>query len=270
MKKQRTTLLIRPAARGGKYLGHDAANGQNQSALVAIRNLSSGEIVAAAFAIAPDAQSAGPQDLMAPVSRCAPYAADDQTVGVTLSVEIAEPDVYRVMVFGPLSHLDQARLAQADVTVLPGVNIGASADFPEGLVIEVPGLCISNVTANLSGAQLSCAAKVTMMCGCPIGNKPGWFWPDTDFSVTLVTRTQSDALYTYPLTFEASPNPNANSLFSGTWTNQAPQDPVAEAWLYAAEAKLGNQGSYTVFPNPALTLPAEVQAVLSELALQLV
>jgi hypothetical protein len=269
MKKQTTTLLIRPAARGGKYLGHDAANAQNQSALVAIRNMASGEIVAAAFAVAPDANSAGPPDLMAPVSRSAPYAADGKTVGVTLTVEITKPTDCRVMVFGPLSHLDQARLAQADITVLPGVDIGASPDFPEGLVIEIPGLCISNVTANLCGAQLSCAAKVTMMCGCPIGNKPEWFWPDTDFSVTLVTRTQSDALYHYPLAFEALPNPNVNSLFSGAWPNLAPHDPVVEAWLYAAQPKLGNQGKYAIFPAPGLTLPAEVQAAIVEAALQL-
>ena len=36
MGKIPTTLLIRPAARGGKYLGHDAANTKNYSAFVAI------------------------------------------------------------------------------------------------------------------------------------------------------------------------------------------------------------------------------------------
>lgn len=261
MSKQKTTLLIRPAARGGKYLGHDAANAQNHSALIALLHPGTGKIVAHAFAEAPTAQSAGPQNLMAPVSRSDPFAADANTVQVKLELEISEPSDFRVLVYGPLKHHDQARLAQADITVLPGVDIGTNPEYPEGLVIEIPGLCISNVAADVQGPQLSCFAMVTMMCGCPISNKPGWFWPDTDFSVQLVTCTQSGATYSYPLQFDDSPD--IVSSFKGTWTNQAQEDPVVQAWIYASEPTLGNQGTYRICPAPLTPpLPNEINIIL--------
>lgn len=262
MKKQSTAILIRPAARGGKYLGPDAANSKNFSALVALMHLETGEIVAHGLADASNPMSAGPADLMQPVSRSAPYAVDGNTVQVRLSVEISEPAVFRVLVFGPLSHPDQARLAQADITVLPGVDIG-TADHPEGLVIEVPGLCISNVKADLDGAQLTCSAEVTMMCGCKISNKPDWPWPDSDFSVRLATYMQSGTVYYYPLEFDKKSG--AISTFAGEWPNQAaPGDSVEQAWLYAAEPKLGNQGKRKIEQPVPLWLPPEIQEFLAE------
>jgi len=262
MKKQDTTLLIRPAARGGKYLGPDAANSKHYSALVALMHLETGEIVAQEFADASNPLSAGPADLMQPVSRSAPYAVDDNTVQVRLSVEISEPTVFRVLVFGPLSHPDQARLAQADITVLPGVDIGTTG-HPEGLVIEVPGLCISNVKADLDGAQLTCSAEVTMMCGCKISNKPNWPWPDSDFSVRLATYMQSGTVYYYPLEFDKTSG--AISTFSGEWPNQAASgDSVEQAWVYAAEPKLGNQGKRKIMQSFPLWLPSEVREFLAE------
>lgn len=270
MNKQTTTLLIRPAARGGKYLGHDAANSKNHSALVALMDVATGEIVAHGLAEAPNKESAGPPNLMDPVSRSAPFAADADTVKVELNVEISEPTDFRVLVFGPLSHPDQARLSQADITVLPGINIGTFLEYPEGLVIEVPGLCISNVAACLQGALFSCTAKVTMMCGCPIGNQAKWPWPSTDFFVTLLTRTKSHAVYSYALEFDGTPAPNINSIFTGKWPNQAADDPVEEAWIYASEPKLGNQGQYRVHPLPlSPTLPSEVKNVLLKAGCQL-
>jgi len=269
MKKQTTTLLVRPAARGGKYLGPDAANANHQSALVFLLNPLMEELVTYGIADASNSLSAGPAGLMNPVSRSAPFATDDNTVQVQLSVDISEPTDFRVLVFGPLSHPDQARIAQADITVLPGVNIGTSSQYPEGLVIEVPGLCISDVKADWQGSQVSCFAKVTMMCGCPIRNAAtnlDWFWPSTDFSVQLVTYMQSKSVHYYTLDFD-----NASgviSSFTGQWPNQAAVgDSVEQAWIYAFEPKLGNQGKYMIYPSilqSQLRLPQDVQRVILE------
>lgn len=253
MKKQKTSLIIRPAARGGKYLGHDAANSKNQSALIAILNPSDGSIVDYGFASAPDAQSAGPLALMGCMRRSDPCATDSGTVGVKLGAKIDEPTDFRVVVFGPLNNLDQARLAQADITVLPGVDIGLSPQYPEGLVIEVPGLCISNVTSNLRGSKLSCTARVTMMCGCPIhagSADPYWPWPDTDFSIQLVTHMESGAAHHYPLQYDTSAS--SASSFAGQWKSKAEaKDAISQAWIYASQPKLGNQGRYQIYPNSA-------------------
>ena len=261
----KTTLLIRPAARGGKYLGADAANSRHESALVIISNAQNQKPVAVGIAQAPDKASAGPSNLMDPVSRCDPFAADSQTVQVQLSVDIDEPTTFTVTVLGPLSFLDQASVTQTDIIVLPGVNIGLDPKLPEGLVIEIPGLCISGVTAVLKGPQLSAFAKVTMMCGCPIKygkTNPGWFWPDTDFTIQLVTFTQSGATYFYTLSFDN--NPALTSSFTGAWPNKAPNDPVVSAWIYASEPKLGNQGKYRIHPlSRTLAIQPKVRKVLA-------
>ena len=127
---------------------------------------------------------------MNPVRRSEPFAADSNTVHVQSTVGISEPTDFRVLVHGPLSYPGQARTAQVDITVLPGINIGTETKYPEGLVIEVPGLCISNVTADWGGSQVTCTAKVTMMCGCQIPqrvNDPSWPWLAIDFSIQMVT-----------------------------------------------------------------------------------
>lgn len=261
--KQATTLLVRPAARGGKYLGHDAANANNLSALIAIQSSETGKIVEYCFARAPTAESAGPENLMAPLSRSAPYASNGNTVQVQLKVDISEPTDFRVLVFGPLKHLDQARLVQSDITVLPGVDIGTTPQNLEGLVIEIPGLCISNVMGNWRDKQVTCSAMVTMMCGCPINDIPDWFWPASDFSVQLVTYMHSGATLVYQLAFDKKPG--LISTFAGAWPNQAAQgDTVAQAWIYAAEPKLGNQGKYKLFPTSSTLQPLEVREMLRE------
>lgn len=267
MKKQKTSLLVRPTARGGKYLGHDAANSKNQSALIALLNPSDGSIVDYGFAKAPDAQSAGPLALMGCMRRSDPCATDSGTVGVKLGVKIVEPTDFRVVVFGPLSNLDQARLAQADITVLPGVDIGLSPQYPEGLVIEVPGLCISDVTSKLQGARLSCTAKVTMMCGCQIHQAaadPYWPWPDTDFSIQLVTRMESGAVHHYPLQYDTSAN--SASSFTGQWKSMAAaKDAISQAWIYASQPKLGNQGRCQIYPKPASPLTSGIAQGMRQL-----
>jgi hypothetical protein len=241
----RTTLLIRPAARGGKYLGHDAANASNQSAIVAILDISTDKIIAIGVSNAPDKASAGPANLMAPVGRNEPFAADGQTVQVQLSVDIKVPTDFRIMVVGPLSFPDQSRAAQADITVLPGVNVGMESPTSEGLVLEIPGLCISGVQATFSEKTVTCFAKVTMMCGCPIQADPKWYWPAQDFSVQLVTLMASGKAYYYDLKFDN--DPTLISSFTGSWANQASVgDYIVEAWVYASEPKLGNQGCYKI------------------------
>lgn len=257
-----TQILVRPAARGGKYLGPDAANPQIKlSALVYLSDVETGEIVAATL-VDTTGMEAGPATLMAPVSRATPYATDATTVSALLEVDIDVPTTFKVTVLGPLSHIDQARACTADITVLPGVNIGTSAGNPEGLVLEVPGLCISGVTAVLDGPTLSCDAVVTMMCGCKISDASGSYWPPANFTVQLVTLMESQACHTYELAF--NPPGNATSSFCGQWPSQAaPGDTVQKAWLLASEPSLGNQGQYQIKPASPLRLPFEVEALLA-------
>jgi len=168
-------------------------------------------------------------------------------VGIELSVDIDSPTVYRLLVYGPLSHIDQARTAEAEITVLPGIDIGTTSANPEGLVLEIPGLCISGVQAELDGAEITCSAKVTMMCGCPIRAADNWYWPQKDFTVQLVTLTKKGEQYIYPLIFNT--DPNVISSFIGQWINQArPDDPIVKAWLQAFQPSLGNQGTFQIRP----------------------
>ncbi len=241
----KTKLVVRPAARGGKYLGRDAANISKQSALVTLIDPQSGERIEHTYAIAVDKASAGPENLMQPVSRAQPYAVDGESVSASFELDIDRPTTVRVRVFGPLKHPEQARTAQADITLLPGVDVGSEAD-PEGVVIEVPGLCISNVSAIWRGAQLRCTAEVTMMCGCEIADKADWPWPPSAYRVEMVMRMSDGSFHRYPLSFDSSAS--TASTFSGSWASQAGSGEEVDAvWLYAAETKLGNQGSYPIY-----------------------
>ncbi len=283
-----THILIRPAARGGKYLGPDAARAlhttsQSASAVVFLSDPATREIVAWSF-LYTDNKEAGPANLMDPVRRSNPYAVDGKTVGVTLTVSIEKPTTFILSVFGPLSHLGQGRQAEASITVLPGVDIGITnpghgdEPSPEGLVIEVPGLCVSDVTHQLNppgGGNLTCSAFVTMMCGCKIGNPDTpnsdpsypWPWPFTHFSVELVTVMAGGARYAYPMTFAVG-SPQPASQFSGSWPSQAkPVDgDIVQAWVSASQPSLGNQGFYQILPaaTPAW-LPPHIEAVVGKM-----
>jgi hypothetical protein len=243
-----TNILIRPAARGGKYLGPDAANSQHQSAYVTLRDPESPNILREGFVLT-QGKDPGPANVMDPVSRADPFATDPDTVGITFQIDISSPTELWVTVKGPLSFPDQARETWSKITVLPGVDIGVNVytpnalepSFPEGMVVEIPGLCISHGTAiwDLSNNTLSAGATVTMMCGCKINNVADWPWPPSDFDVQLVTYMRSKAVYYYPMSF------TADSAFAYSGPNKAaPGDAVEEAWIFASEPKLGNQGKF--------------------------
>ncbi|MEZ4925289.1 MAG: hypothetical protein R3A50_03365 [Saprospiraceae bacterium] len=250
-----TNILIRPAARGGKYLGPDAAK-SNISAKVAILDQKTRSTVTEGY-IDTSSKDAGPSNLMDPVSRAQPFATDPNTIGVTLQVDIDIPTTFIIQVTGPYSYIDQARTTETEITVLPGVDIGQNAystnalmpAYPEGLVIEIPGLCISHVSADYNSSTISATAKVTMMCGCKIeAAQPGWPWPPRDFTIQLVTYMSSGAVYKYELHYDT--NQNMESCFTGQWNSQAAaDDTVKQAWIFASEPKLGNQGSYIIYPR---------------------
>ena len=236
----KTSILIRPAARGGKYLGPDAATPTNVSAIIALLNPISYKIISVKAVNTKNA-NAGPANLMDPIARSEPYATDDLTVNAVFTVDINEPTTYLIAVLGPMKVPDQQRITYTEITVLPGVDIGTK-EFPEGIVVEIPGLCISNVSANLNGNQLSAFAQVTMMCGCKIAPKSSWL--PTDFKVKLITLTQKGNTHHYDLDFDTNPaNP---SSFIGSWSNKAPSDPITKAYISAYEGKLGNQGFHTI------------------------
>lgn len=231
----KTTVLIRPAARGGKYLGPDAANTSGMSAIIALLNPNNHNIISAKVVSTANAD-AGPASLMEPISRSQPYATDNTTVNAVFTVDINEPTTFLVVVFGPMKYLNQVRATYTEITVFPGVNIGTYLT-PEGIVVEIPGLCIGNVTANLTGNQLSASAEVTMMCGCKIATTTNW--PPTDFNIYLMTQDQSGHIFPYKLDYANNP-----SSFEGTWNSQTPNQPIVKAWIMASEPKLGNQGVY--------------------------
>lgn len=236
----KTSILIRPAARGGKYLGPDAATPTGVSAIIALLNPTNFDIITAK-AVSSKNADAGPSNLMNPISRSEPYATDANTVNAVFTVDINEPTTYLVAVLGPMKVPDQKRITYTEITVLPDVDIGTK-EFPEGIVVEIPGLCISNVTSNLNGNQLSAFAQVTMMCGCKIA--PNSNWLPTDFKVKLITQTQKGDTHHYDLDFDTNPaNP---SSFIGSWPNKAPSDPITKAWISASEHKLGNQGVHFI------------------------
>jgi hypothetical protein len=246
-----TAVLIRPAARGGKFLGPDAADSNGNSAFILIKSVADGKVLAAALLQG----GSGPCQMMLPFSRSQPIPTfsptPPPTVAYVLAIDISEPTWIEVTVFGPLSALSQLNYAQTMIPVFPGVNIGTSA-HPEGVVLEIPGLCVATASYSLSPTQVTASAYVSMMCGCKIESQmvcppaPTFYpWPAADFIIQFVGQTRSGGTIRFPLSIYN----NTPSTFQAT-APYNPADPIVSGAVWAWQPSLGNTGWQQASPTP--------------------
>jgi hypothetical protein len=238
-----TSITIRPAARGGKFLGPDAADANGNSAVVLVRSLVDGEILA----LAPLNGGSGPCQMMQPFSRNQPIptavTSPPATVSYVLQLDISEPTPLELAVLGPLSSPSQLGFAEASIVALPGIDLGGlTSANPEGVVLEIPGLCVATASYGLSGGVVTANAFVSMMCGCKIQFlmpcQPQSFipWPASDFVVQFIGQAQSGASIRFPLTIANTP-----STFQGSAPYNT-SDPVVSGAVWAWQPSLGNTG----------------------------
>lgn len=190
-----TNVLIRVQARGGKFLAGDIGDAQiavtdGGGKLVfgpaVTPGSDSGDFVSAwQSGVAPE--FVPPSSLGSALYFLQP---DANTVGIQVTLDIDEPGFYT---FTATALFDRQRFptslpvsTSATLWLIPGVDLTA----PPGIVLVMPGLAATIQPPSVAGGQATITAKVTMMCGCPIGptivvngqTVPSP-WPQQDFAV---------------------------------------------------------------------------------------
>lgn len=222
-----TRFPFRVQAVGGKFLADDIGG-----ARVVVRDALSGVLLADGVTRGDSGTLVGPPPSPAPatptpaqivaasknmVARADGSAAwwlvaDAGSSNYSPEIALAGPREVEVTVSGPLGGLQGASTVRHRLTLLPG---GAPAPLP-GIVLELPGLLVAAVSPGIHTqvqpkAKVGFAAKVTMMCGCQIGDG-GSYWPAGDFEVqTLVTELQTGT--TYPFAMSLSQDATQPSTF---------------------------------------------------------
>ena len=103
--------------------------------------------------------------------------ADAQTAGFDAAIDIARPTLVDVEARGPLAAQASALTVRSQLWVAPGQPV-----IGDGLVLKFTGLLITPGVTRAADGSVHLAAKVTMLCGCPI--TPGGLWDEAHYRVT--------------------------------------------------------------------------------------
>lgn len=242
-----TPILIRAAARGGKFLGVDAGG-----ANVWVFNATTGESYASERNVNGDS---GPAAMMTnPSLRDSPIPVDSGTAGLFLTPDLDAPSLLFIAVEGPVRYPDQASIVTSQAWVLDGVGTGDPTKGDTGLVIEVPGICVALQSHSYVDATrtLTVSAAVMMMCGCKVGATFGSVspWPPADFDVQLVVGFGGGGTQSYTISYSGTP-----SIY--TIAKQLPSKP-AWAMITASQHSMGQSGVCTVLGDPPLVKRARI------------
>ncbi len=112
--------------------------------------------------------------------------------------------------------------------MLPGRDV-----VGDGWVLEFPGLVIEPTVTAQGEGRLQVAAKVGLMCGCPI--EPGGPWNLANYTVQASLLAKGKVVSQTPLTYAGTP-----SQFSSALPKTAPGAYVLR--ITAADAKTPNAG----------------------------
>jgi hypothetical protein len=233
-----TPILIRAAARGGKFLGPDAGG-----ANFWIYNATTGDTYASMQNVDGDS---GPAAMMTtPLLRDTPLPVDTATAGLFLEPDLDRPCVLFIGVEGPPKYPDQASFVALQAWVLPGVGTGDPRKGDAGLVIDIPGICIDVQSFGYDEPTrtLSVTAAIMMMCGCKVGAiLPGLQtspWPPSDFDVELVVGFGGGEVQKFVMTYSGTP-----SIYK---IAQTLRSKPAWAMITVSQQSMGQSGACPVF-----------------------
>jgi hypothetical protein len=152
---------------------------------------------------------------------------DDKTAGFEATLDIDKPTLVNVSAHGPVGK-PSAITVTSSLWMLPGRHV-----LGDGWVLEFPGLTVEPTTTPGEAGQLKVAAKVGLMCGCPI--EPGGLWAAENYTVEASLLSGGKVVANAPLAYAGAP-----SQFAGT----LPKAPAGRYVLRvrAADAKTPNAG----------------------------
>jgi hypothetical protein len=104
---------------------------------------------------------------------------DAKTSGFAAVIDIERPTLVRLDARGPVGKPASAVSVSSTQWVIPGRAIAG-----DGWVVSFPGLVVEPTATPDPAGGLKVAAKVTLMCGCPI--EPGGLWDAGNYAVEAV------------------------------------------------------------------------------------
>jgi len=168
-----TSLSVHVLAHDAKFVG-DSMGGVR----VSIRDVETGEMLAQGVTRGGTGDTE--RIMVEPRQRGASLVTDD-AAGFETTIELIEPRRVEISAVGPLDHPHAANTVAVSQWLLPGKDV-------DPLVLELPGLVVNlhelPALLRLQGGEVTVpvAARVEMMCGCPL--TPDGHWDSDEFEIT--------------------------------------------------------------------------------------
>lgn len=186
-----TPVMVRAIAKDAKFIG-DSMGGMK----ITLSDAKSGAILAEGLTTG----GTGDTKLLIaePRVRRAPLATPD-AAGFAATIDIDRPTLVRATAVGPVGKPDSMTTVSSTMWILPGRGVTG-----DGWVLEAPGLVVEPTWTALGAQQASLAAKVTLMCGCPI--TPGGHWDAADYDVRAVLSRDGKVVERAKLDYAGAPS----------------------------------------------------------------
>ncbi len=163
-----THVMVRALSQDAKFIG-DHTGG----VAVIVRNAQSHEVLAQGTI---HGGTGDTERIMVAPHRRGAMVSDAQTAGLDVVIDLARPTLLEIEARGPLIQPASAITVRSTVWAIPG-----QAVVGDGVVLTFPGLLVTPTLVSGAGGSTRVAAKVTMLCGCPIS--PGGLWDEANYRI---------------------------------------------------------------------------------------
>lgn len=215
-----THVMVRAQSLDAKFIGTHMGGVQ-----VILRDAATGSVLAKGVTTGGTGDTGA--IMKKPRERGAPIAGGD-TAGFDAVVDISRPTLVRVEASGPIGKPASSIKVASSLWVIPGRDVGG-----DGWVLTFPGLVVEPNAQPGADGGLKVAAKVTLMCGCPI--EPGGIWDTANYTVEAALMRGDKVIARAPLAYAGQA-----SQFSGLLAGAAPGRYVLR--VVATDAKSPNAG----------------------------
>ncbi len=224
-----TDITVRVKSKDAKFVGSSMGG-----TLVTIENVDTGELLAKGVTTGTTGNT---NTIMnAPIKRGVPIS-DEKSAKYTATIDISEPTLVEIRVYGPLGQRQAANTVSVTQWVVPGKHITGG----DAMLLELPGMVVDvlappahmMLSAKDAPKQMEIQANVVMMCGCPIA--PGGLWDADKFEVKALIKKDGKLIAEAPMQYAGN-----TSQFSGSF--EITGAGAYEITVYAYDPANGNTG----------------------------
>jgi len=214
-----TAVTVRVIARDAKFIGTSMGG-----ARITLRDAKTSRVLAQGLT---SGGTGDTQRIMHATGRN-PTRSGEGDAAFATTIDIAQPTLVELSAEGPLGFPGSVLRVTQLRWMLPGEPVTQG----EGWTVELPGLVISP-KATVAGGKATIAAKVELMCGCPI--TPGGLWDAADYTLTATLWRDGKQLAAAPLAFRTAPGGYEGEI-------ALPDKGQYRLGLFALNIRTGNSG----------------------------